>query len=153
MNCNNSWCINNYFIINIEYPDSVEYQCPRFSLLSRSWTIRPSAAGRVFLAKRTRSWWIPTRVRRAPLAGGRMRSWQVPSLVNETYMYIAWKNETFAIVEKYSLFLIHKNIQYILIHVHTEHILQVLFCKVISMDWPNVTANLLFVVNTRQTFR
>lgn len=104
MNCNNSWCINNDFIINIEYPDSVEYQCPKFSLLSRSWTIRPSAAGRVFLVKRTRSWWIPTRVRRAPLAGGRMRSWQVPSLVNETYMYIAWKNETFAIIEKYSLF-------------------------------------------------
>lgn len=109
MNCNNSWCINNDFIINIEYPDSVEYQCPRFSLLSRSWTIRPSAAGRVFLAKRTRSWWIPTRVRRAPLAGGRMRSWQVPSLVNETYMYIAWKNETFAIIEKYTLSLIHIN--------------------------------------------
>lgn len=123
MNCNNSWCINNDFIINIEYPDSVEYQCPRFSLLSRSWTIRPSAAGRVFLAKRTRSWWIPTRVRRAPLAGGRMRSWQVPSLVNETYMYIA-----FVIIEKNSLSLIHINIQYILIH--TEHILKLLFCKV-----------------------
>lgn len=123
MNCNNSWCINNDFIINIECPDSVEYQCPRFSLLSRSWTIRPSAAGRVFLAKRTRSWWIPTRVRRAPLAGGRMRSWQVPSLVNETYMYIA-----FVIIEKNSLSLIHINIQYILIH--TEHILKLLFCKV-----------------------
>lgn len=123
MNCNNSWCINNDFIINIEYPDSVEYQCPRFSLLSRSWTIRPSAAGRVFLAKRTRSWWIPTRVRRVLLAGGRMRSWQVPSLVNETYMYIA-----FVIIEKNSLSLIHINIQYILIH--TEHILKLLFCKV-----------------------
>lgn len=123
MNCNNSWCINNDFIINIEYPDSVEYQCPRFSLLSRNWTIRPSAAGRVFLAKRTRSWWIPTRVRRVLLAGGRMRSWQVPSLVNETYMYIA-----FVIIEKNSLSLIHINIQYILIH--TEHILKLLFCKV-----------------------